>query len=144
MCLTCSTTDVCLTCQIGLVFNDVGQCMDCVGNNMIINNTCKSCQNKCNGCELMPSQCLNCSINRFNPPVCRCQDGKLKYNMQDFMKSIYNVINALINVLLANKMDNVLNVRETESIPQNVTAQPQVCQEPILELLGAQVNYLIY
>ena len=60
------------------------------------------------------------------------------------MKSIYNVINALINVLHANKMDNVFNVRETESIPQNVIAQPQEFLELILELLGAQVNCLIY
>lgn len=40
-------------------------------------------------------------------------------------------------------MDYVLNVMQTELIPQNANAQPQVYQELILELLGVQVNYLL-
>ncbi|KAM3143282.1 hypothetical protein pb186bvf_004614 [Paramecium bursaria] len=82
LCLTCSSATVCQTCQSGLALNNVGQCVECVGNNMVVNNICQSCQNKCDGCQLIPSQCLKCNINRSNPPVCQCQDGFYESNLQ--------------------------------------------------------------
>ncbi|KAM3138958.1 hypothetical protein pb186bvf_008971 [Paramecium bursaria] len=81
-CLTCSSASVCQTCQSGLVINNVGQCVECVGNNIVVNNICQSCQYNCNGCQLIPSQCLKCNIDRSNPPFCQCQDGFYESNLQ--------------------------------------------------------------
>ena len=60
------------------------------------------------------------------------------------MNQIYSAIDALLNVLHANKMDYVLNVKQIELTLLSVIAQPPVYLGLISVLQSVLVNIIIY